>query len=135
MLSLKEKDRAGYCPPRIWKVGEVALLKLPNKDKGFWPLVRILEFFPDNGQVVCTVKILKPDLSEIIVNPQMAGVPYMEQNHLHGQWWKFRIWNDIQKTKENDVKTILFSLVYLTPIKLPLYMSTGERGERKREKD
>ena len=32
--------------------------------------------------------------------------------------------------KENDVKTILFSLAYLTPIKLPL--CTGKRG-RERE--
>ena len=55
----------------------------------------------------------------------MAGVPYTEQNHLHGQQWAFHIWNNAQKSKENDVKTILFSLAYLTPIKLPFYMSTG----------
>ena len=36
--------------------------------------------------------------------------------------------------KENDVKTILFSLAYLTPIKLPFCMSTGER-ERERERE
>ena len=29
------------------------------------------------------------------------------------------------KTMGNDVKTVLFSLAYLTPIKLPFYMSTG----------
>ena len=63
-----EKDRASYCPPRVWKVGEVALFKLPNKAKAFWPLVRILETFPDNDQVVRTIKVLKPDLSEVIVN-------------------------------------------------------------------
>ena len=67
MLGLKEKDRASYCSPRVWKVGEVVLFKLPNKAKAFWPLVRILETFPDNDQVVRTVKILKPDLSEAIV--------------------------------------------------------------------
>ena len=33
--------------------------------------------------------------------------------------------NNIQKSKENDGKTILFSLAYLTLIKLPLCMSTG----------
>ena len=33
-----------------------------------------------------------------------------------------------KKTKENDVKTILFSMVYLTLIKLPFCMSTGDRG-------
>ena len=37
----------------------------------------------------------------------------------------FRIRNNAQKTKENDVKTILFSMAYLTPIKLPFFMSTG----------
>ena len=51
----------------------------------------------------------------------------MEQNHLHEQRREFCIRNNAQKTKENDVKTILFSLAYLTLIKLPFYMSTGER--------
>ena len=67
-----------------------------------------------------------------LLNPQTAGVPYTEQNHLHGQRREFRIRNNARKTKENDVKMILFSLVYLTPIKLPFCMSTGER-ERDRE--
>ena len=51
----------------------------------------------------------------------------MKQNHLHGQQQEFRIWNDTQKTKETDVKMILFSLVYITPIRFPFCMSTGER--------
>ena len=68
LLSLREKDRASYCPPRVWKVGEVALFKLPNKAKAYWPLVRILQTFPDDDQVIRTVKILKPDLGEVIVN-------------------------------------------------------------------
>ena len=42
----------------------------------------------------------------------MAGVPYTEQH---------------PKMKGNDIKTILFSLAYLTPIKLQFCMSTGER--------
>ena len=42
----------------------------------------------------------------------------MEQNHLHGQWREFRIRNNSQKMKESDVKTILFSLAYLTLINL-----------------
>ena len=50
---------------------------------------------------------------------------------LHGQQREFCIRNDAQKTKENDVKTILISLAYLTPIKLPFCMGTGER-ERER---
>ena len=68
----------------------------------------------------------------------MAGVPYTEQNHLHGQRREFRIRNNVQKTKENDVKMILFSLAYLTLIKLPFCMSTGEREEeifRKKKKN
>ena len=48
-------------------MGEVALFKLPNKAKAYWPLVRILQKFPDD-QVIRTVKILKPDLSEVVVN-------------------------------------------------------------------
>ena len=47
---------------------------------------------------------------------------------------EFRILNNTQKTKENDVKTILFSLVYLTPIKLPFCMSTGKRERVFRKK-
>ena len=56
----------------------------------------------------------------------------MELNHLHGQRWEFRIQNSAQKTKENGVKMILFSLAYLAPIKLLFCISTGER-ERERE--
>ena len=58
------------------------------------------------------------------INLQTAGVSYTEQNQLHGQWREFR---NAQKMMENDVKTILFSLAYLTLIKLLFYMSTGER--------
>ena len=56
---------------------------------------------------------------------QTAGVPYMEQNHLHGKRQEFRIRNNAQKTKEHDVKTILFNLAYLTLIKLLFSMSAG----------
>ena len=62
------------------------------------------------------------------LNPQTAGVPYMEQNHLHGQRRELRTQNNAPKMKENYVKTILFSLAYLTPIKLPFCMCTGERN-------
>ena len=63
------------------------------------------------------------------INPQTTGVSYTytEQNYLHGQRREFRIRNNTQETKENDVKTVLFSLAYLTPIKLPFCVSTGER--------
>ena len=55
----------------------------------------------------------------------------MEQNHLHGQRREFRIRNNAQKTKENDVKMISSSLAYITPIRLSFCVSTGEReGER-----
>ena len=59
------------------------------------------------------------------------GVLYTEQNHLHGQRREFRIRNNSQKTKENDVKMILSSLAYITLIRLPFCMSIGER-ERER---
>ena len=67
-------------------------------------------------------------------NPQTAGVPYTEQNHLHRQRREFHIQNSAQKMKENDVKTILFSLAYLTLIKLPFCMSTGKRDFSKKKK-
>ena len=65
------------------------------------------------------------------INPQTAGVLYTEQNHLHRQWREFRVRNNAQKMKENDVKIILFSLAYLTLIKLLFCMSTGEREREK----
>ena len=68
LLSLREKDRASYCPPREWKVGEIALFRLPNRAKAFWPLVRILETFPDENNVIRTVHIPKPDHSKSTVN-------------------------------------------------------------------
>ena len=49
----------------------------------------------------------------------------MEQNHLHGKRWEFRVQNNARKPKENYVKTILFSLAYLTSIKLLFSMGTG----------
>ena len=49
----------------------------------------------------------------------------MEQNHLHGKRLEFPIRKNAQKTKENYIKTILFSLAYLTLIKLSFSMSTG----------
>ena len=57
----------------------------------------------------------------------MAGVPYTEQNHLHGQRQEFGIQSNAQKTKENYVKMILSSLAYVTPIRLSFCTSTGER--------
>ena len=61
------------------------------------------------------------------------GVPYTKQNHLHRQRREFHIWNNAQKTKENDIKMILSSLAYITPIRLPFCMSTDKREERERE--
>ena len=67
------------------------------------------------------------------INLQRAGFLYTEQNHIHGQRREFRIWNNAQKTKGNDVKMILSSLAYITLIRLPFCMNTGER-ERERER-
>ena len=61
----------------------------------------------------------------ILFNPQRAGVPYTDQNHLHGQRREFRIRDNAQKAKENDVKMILSSLAYITLIRLPFCMRTG----------
>ena len=44
------------------------MFKLSDKTKAFQPLVRVFETFPEENQVVCTVKGLKPDLSELVVN-------------------------------------------------------------------
>ena len=63
-------------------------------------------------------------------NPQTAGVPYTERNHLNVQRQELRIRNNAQETKENDVKMILFSLAYITLIKLLFCTSTGQARER-----
>ena len=60
----------------------------------------------------------------------------MEQNHLHGQRREFRVWNNAQNTKQNDIKMILFSLAHLRLINLTFCMSTGEReGGRERVRE
>ena len=68
--------------------------------------------------------------SDASFNPQT----YAEQNHLHGQRREFRIRNNAQKTKKDEVKTIIFSLAYLTPIKLSFCMREGERFFIKKNK-
>ena len=40
----------------------------------------------------------------MLLNPQTAGVPYTEQNHLHGQWREFRKWNNAQKNEGKRCK-------------------------------
>ena len=66
----------------------------------------------------------------------MSGVPYTEQNHLHGQCREFRIQNKAPKQKENDVIMILSSLAYITPIRLSFCISTDERESfRQRERE
>ncbi|XP_064111443.1 uncharacterized protein LOC135218931 [Macrobrachium nipponense] len=68
LVSLKEKDRSSFHPPRKWEKGENALFKLPSKSRTYWPLVRIVETFSDNEGVVRTVRIVKPDKSESEIN-------------------------------------------------------------------
>ena len=41
------------------------------------------------------------------INPYRAGVPYTKQNHSHGQRREFRIQNEAQKIKENDVNNFI----------------------------
>ena len=56
---------------------------------------------PDTSNVVTYNK--STVLREIALNPQTAGVPYTEQNQLHGQQWEFRIQNKLQRPK-NEAK-------------------------------
>ena len=47
---------------------EIALYKLPSKSRCYWPLVRIMEIFPNEEGILHTVCIAKPDGKEVIVN-------------------------------------------------------------------
>ena len=85
LLNLREKDRASFQSPRSWEKGEIALLKLPSKSRPFWPLVRIVETFPNEEQVIRTVRVAKPDKSEVVVNVSHL-IPlelYSELNNPH----------------------------------------------------
>ena len=90
-------------------------------------LCSLAEFAGDleDGFLFCPVCALHTYLE--LTKSFSVGVPYAEQNRLHGQQREFRIRNNAQKTKENDVKITLSSLAYITPIRLPSCMSTGER--------
>ena len=68
LVNLREKDRATYHSHREWKRGEIALYKLPSKPWSHWPLVRIVEIFPNEEGILCTVLIAKPDGKEVTVN-------------------------------------------------------------------
>ena len=68
LVNLREKDRASFNQSKNWEVGEIALLKLPSKSKPFWPLVRVTDTYPDLDLVMRTVKVAKPDGSQVNVN-------------------------------------------------------------------
>ena len=68
LVNLREKDRASFRSPKNWEKGEIALLKLPSKSKPYWPLVRIVDTYPDQDQVIRTVRVSKSDNSEVNVN-------------------------------------------------------------------
>ena len=68
LLNLREKDRSTYHSHREWKKGEIALYKLPSKSRSYWPLVRIVDIFPDEEGILRTVRIVKPDGNEVTVN-------------------------------------------------------------------
>ena len=68
LVNLREKDRASFNQSKNWEVGEIALLKLPSKSKPFWPLVRVTDTYPDMDLVMRTVKVAKPDGSQVNVN-------------------------------------------------------------------
>ena len=68
LLNLREKDRSMPHRDRTWSKGEIALLKLPVKLRAHWPLCRVVETFPDKEGVVRTLKVIKSDRSESVVN-------------------------------------------------------------------
>ena len=68
LVNLREKDRASFGRNKTWEKGEIALLKLPTKSRPFWPLVRIVDTYPDFEMVMRTVKVAKPDGSLVKVN-------------------------------------------------------------------
>ena len=68
LLNLREKDRASFNTQKIWEKGEVALLKLPSKNKPYWPLVKVVDTYPDQDLVTRTVRVLKSDGKEVNVN-------------------------------------------------------------------
>ena len=70
LVNLREKDRASFGGNKTWEKGEIALLKLPTKSRPFWPLVRIVDTYPDFEMVMRTVKVAKPDGSLVKVNVQ-----------------------------------------------------------------
>ena len=68
LVNLREKDRASFSQARSWKSGEIALLKLPSRTKPYWPLVKIVDTYPDEDLVVRTIRVSKPDGKEVNVN-------------------------------------------------------------------
>ena len=68
LVNLREKDRASFRNPKTWEKGEIALLKLPSKTKPYWPLVHIVDTYPDLDQVIRTVEVAKPDGNRVKVN-------------------------------------------------------------------
>ena len=55
-------------PCRNWVKGEVALLKLPIKSRPNWPLCKVIDIFPDEENIVRTVRVSRADDSEAVVN-------------------------------------------------------------------
>ena len=68
LVNLREKDRACHHSPKSWEKDEIALFKLPSKARAFWPLVRIVETFPNEDGVVRTLRVVKPDGNTVTVN-------------------------------------------------------------------
>ena len=100
LLNLREKDRASFQSPRNWEKGEIALLKLPSKSRPFWPLVRVVDTFPNEERVIRTVRVAKPDNSEVVVN-----VSYLIPLELYSELNDPNMYDDISSQEEISEET------------------------------
>ena len=113
LLGLKEKDRASFHPPRKWEIGEIALFKLPSKSRTYWPLVRIIKTFCDDEGVVRTVRIVKSDRSESVVN-----VSFLIPLELYSELNDPNLYDQIEE--EENVGELEFDEVLDTETTLPV---------------
>ena len=105
LLNLREKDRASFQTPKTWEKGEIALFKLPSKSKTYWPLVRVVDTYPDQDLVMRTVKIAKPDGSQVNVN-----VKHLIPLELYCELNIPNVHNEVDQSETEDDNEIIESL-------------------------
>ena len=71
------------------------MLKLPSKCRPFWPLVRVVDTFPNEERVICTVRVAKLDNSEVVVN-----VSYLIPSELYSELNNPNVYGDISSQEE-----------------------------------